>query len=116
MFSKGFLYKVVKSRDSGIVLAVNFYYGGKCTIQDKTFTTLSRLLKTPLYKPFENIVGKGENAGNHHFLLFPTMFSAHLKTNFSFSVTFMMSSAYAFSFDQSKILSFGKERPQNHDF
>ena len=26
-------------------------------------------------KPFENIVGKGENAGNQHFLLFPTMFS-----------------------------------------
>ena len=23
----------------------------------------------------ENIVGKGENAGYHHFLLFPTMFS-----------------------------------------
>ena len=23
----------------------------------------------------ENIVGKGENAGNQHFLLFPTMFS-----------------------------------------
>ena len=22
-------------------------------------------------KPFENIVGKGENAGNQHFLLFP---------------------------------------------
>ena len=25
-------------------------------------------------KPFENTVGKGENAGNQHFLLFPTMF------------------------------------------
>ena len=23
---------------------------------------------------FENIVGKGENAGNHHFLLFPQCF------------------------------------------
>ena len=22
-------------------------------------------------KPYENIVGKGENAGNQHFLLFP---------------------------------------------
>ena len=38
------------------------------------FTTQSRLL-TPLYgKPFENIVGKGENAGNQHFLLFPHCF------------------------------------------
>ena len=26
----------------------------------------------------ENIVGKGENAGNQHFLLFPTMFSKGL--------------------------------------
>ena len=25
-------------------------------------------------KPFENIVGKGENAGNQHFLLFPQCF------------------------------------------
>ena len=25
-------------------------------------------------KPFENIVGKGENAGNQHFLLFPLVF------------------------------------------
>ena len=28
------------------------------------FTTLSRLLTTPKKKPFENIVGKGENAGS----------------------------------------------------
>ena len=26
---------------------------------------------TPRKKPFESIVGKGENAGNLHFLLFP---------------------------------------------
>ena len=26
--------------------------------------------KLPLKKPFENFVGKGENAGNQHFLLF----------------------------------------------
>ena len=30
---------------------------------------------TALYrKPLENIVGKGENAGNQHFLLFPQCF------------------------------------------
>ena len=28
-------------------------------------------LNDPEKKPFENIVGKGENAGNQHFLLFP---------------------------------------------
>ena len=38
------------------------------------FTAQSQLL-TPLEKKaFENIVGKGENAGNKHFLLFPQCF------------------------------------------
>ena len=32
-------------------------------------------LRTLKKKPLENIVGKGENAGYQHFLLFPTMFS-----------------------------------------
>ena len=31
-------------------------------------------LPTPSMKPFENIVGKRENAGNQHFLLFPQCF------------------------------------------
>ena len=35
---------------------------------------LSRLLTTLYKKPFEDIVGKGENAGNQHFLLFPQCF------------------------------------------
>ena len=29
--------------------------------------------------PFENIVGKEENAGNHHFLLFPQCFLPYKK-------------------------------------
>ena len=37
------------------------------------FTTQSRLLTTPL-RTLENIVGKGENAGNQHFLLFSQCF------------------------------------------
>ena len=36
-------------------------------------------------KPFENIVGKGENAGNQHFLFLPTMFSTFPKIKFNFS-------------------------------
>ena len=40
----------------------------------KIFTTQSRLLMTLKKKAFENIVGKGENAGNQHFLPFPTFF------------------------------------------
>ena len=60
-------------------------------------------------KPFENIVGKGENAGNQHFLLSPLCFLSFPKTNFNFSVTFCLSSANAVSLDQSRILWFGKE-------
>ena len=33
-------------------------------------------------KAYENIVGKGEFAGSHHFLLFSTMFSTLPLTNF----------------------------------
>ena len=41
------------------------------------FTTQSRLLTTLGKKPFENIVGKGENAGNQHFLLLPQCFQLY---------------------------------------
>ena len=60
-------------------------------------------------KPFKNIVGKGEKAGNQHFSPFTTMFSKLLTTNFNFLVTSTMSSANAFNFEQAKILSVGKE-------
>ena len=40
---------------------------------------------------------------------FPTIFSTLPKTDFNFSVKFNLSSANAFSFDQSKNLLFGKE-------
>ena len=40
----------------------------------KLFTTKSRFLTTLRNRPLENIVGKGENAGNQHFLLFPQCF------------------------------------------
>ena len=55
---------------------------------------------------FENIVGKGENAGNQHVLLFPTMFSTLSNANFNFWVTLILLSAYAFNLHKSKILSF----------
>ena len=42
------------------------------------------------------------------FSPFPTMFSALPSTNFSFSVTFILSFASSFNLDQSKKLSFGK--------
>ena len=37
----------------------------------KLFTPQSQILTTLEKQPFENIVEKGENAGKHHFLLFP---------------------------------------------
>ena len=49
-------------------------------------------------------MGKGENAGNQHFLLFPQCCQP-----FQFSAKFNLSSADAFNLDQSKNLSLGKE-------
>ena len=43
----------------------------KCTY---LFTTRSRHLTTLKQMAFENIVEKGENAGNQHLLLFPQCF------------------------------------------
>ena len=56
-----------------------------------------RLLTTLRKEPFENTVGKGENAG---FYL--------SKREFVFKVTLILPSANAFKLDQSKILSFVK--------
>ena len=63
----------------------------------------------PRKRPFEKIVGKGENAGNQHFLHFPPCFVPIPKQILSFSIAFDLSFANAFNLDQSKILSFGKE-------
>ena len=41
------------------------------------FTKQSRRLTTLQKMPFENIVGKEENAGNQHFLLFPQCFLSY---------------------------------------
>ena len=61
---------------------------GSCSLFPvlKLFTTQSRLLTTPRKKPFENIVGKGENAGNQHFLLFPQCFLPYQRQELSFEL------------------------------
>ena len=41
-------------------------------------------LNTLKKKAFENILGKGENAGHQHFLLFPQCFSTFPSKNFNF--------------------------------
>ena len=43
------------------------------------FTTQSQLLTTVRKKTLENIVRKGENAGNKDFLLFPQCFLPYLR-------------------------------------
>ena len=79
------------------------------TRKQRAVPTHYRLL-TPLErKAFENIVGKGENAGDQHFLLFPQCFLLFLKQISIFEFTFILSSAIAFSLDQSIILLFGEE-------
>ena len=44
-------------------------FGKELTLYNKIQT-----FNYPEKKPFENIVGKGENAGNQHFLFFPQCF------------------------------------------
>ena len=59
-------------------------------------------------KPFENTVGKGEYAGNQHFVLFEQIFSTLPKRNFSFSVIFILLSASSLNLDQSKNVLFSE--------
>ena len=53
-------------------------------------------------------MGKEENAGNQHFLVFPQCFLSYEKTTLTFSVTFYLSSANAFNLGKPKNLSSGK--------
>ena len=69
----------------------------------------SRPLTTQRKKTFEKIVGKGENAGNQHFLLFQQCFSIFTKTKFKIGVKFSLSSAIAFNLNMFKFLLFNKD-------
>ena len=60
-------------------------------------------------KAFENIVVKGENASNQHFLLFPQCFLPFPIQISIFQLHFFLSSANAFNLDRSKILSIGEK-------
>ena len=63
-------------------------------------------------KPFENIVGKGENAGNQHFLIFPQYFLPVLQRISVRKLHLFLSSADAFNLGLSKILSFNRVNAQ----
>ena len=45
-----------------------------CLVMGQLLTKQFHLFTSLRKKPFENIVGEGENAGNQHFLLFPKGF------------------------------------------
>ena len=60
---------------------------------------------TPEKKPFGNIVEKRENAGNQHFIPFPTIFSIFTRKNYTISATNKLSSASAFNLGNAEILS-----------
>ena len=64
------------------------------------FTTPSRLLTTLRKKSFENIVGKGENAGNQHFLLFPQCFLPCQNTKNIFFTNILFVNGNCFEFGQ----------------
>ena len=79
-------------------------------VEIRVFTTQSRLLMTLKMSAFEIIVGKGENAGNQHFLLFPQCFLPIPKSSSGFEGKFILLSASAFNLVQSeKILMFDKQ-------
>ena len=76
-----------------------------------TFLTLSQTspgFTCLQYKSLENAVGKGENARNKQFLLFPTMFSTRLENFLPFSSNLKLSSANSFSLEEFKICRMGK--------
>ena len=58
--------------DMILMSAHNIGFGRELTVY--LFSTQSRLLTTLNETAFENIFGKGENAGNQHFLLFQRCF------------------------------------------
>ena len=57
-------------------------------------------------KPFEYIVGKGEKAGNQHFLLYPPCFLTFGTENFKVLVIFILLYANALNSEWSESLSF----------
>ena len=71
-------------------------------------TTQSQLLRTLKKKTLENTVGKEENAGDQHFLSFPTVFSVLPQREIVIVATFNLLYANAFNLIMSKNLLFCK--------
>ena len=80
-----------------------------CLVKSSTTLREKSLENDPGKKPFENIVGKGENAGIQHFLLYPQCFLPFQTPKIITLVTLNLSSAKRLEFCASKICSTGKE-------
>ena len=90
-----------------VKLSLTTQSGLSMTVRKKHFeNTVGKGEKTLRKKHFENIVGKGEKPT---FSPFPAMFSTHSKTDFNFSMKFIVSSANRFNLDPSKILELDDE-------
>ena len=73
------------------------------------FPKQSLIHKVLQKKTFKNIVGKEENAGNQHFLLFPQCFLPYLRHTLSFKQHKICRLQMHFNLVEAKIVSFGKE-------
>ena len=77
-----------------------------------TLPKRSRLLTTLRKNPSKNIVGKGENTGEQHFLLFPQCFLPILKRYFNFFNHFYFVICKCFEFGPvSKFCRLVKSKP-----
>ena len=86
------------------------FFGNKGTMNMLTPSHTITTSNNPDIGAFRKHCGKRRKCWNKPaFSPFPIMFSTHLKTNFNFSVAFILSSGNAFNLVQSKNLSFGKE-------
>ena len=66
-----------------------------------SFTTQCRLLTTLKKKPYEHIVGKGENAGSQYFLIFTQYVFYPFHKDFQYlSYIYFVVCNYAFNLDQ----------------
>ena len=89
-------------KGKGEMLETSFFTFSLCDQTHSHHLTVSELFTTLLMtlkkKPFENMVGKGENAHNQHYLLFPRCFLLIPHQTPNISATFISSSSKYFQF------------------
>ena len=102
------LLKALWQKEKMLVISI-FFHPIKDKFHHLTLYHTIPTFMTPIEKAFENIVGKGENAGNQHFLLFPQCFLSFTKQISNFQSPLVCRLYNAFNLNQSKILLFFKE-------